>query len=261
VTPNDPLLLDLGNTRLKWWRPALEAPVENSSTNQTQRALTHSDAPSCWEALFAHSAKPPSAIWLASVAGARSTALLLRLANTWPCPVHLVKSPARFGRWQSSYAQPARLGVDRFLGMLAALEAQSSGAKNTAQSVLVVMVGTAMTLDVVDASGLHVGGLIVPGPSMMRSSLHRGTAELPDVDGAASTEHALGTASEPAIALGSVRACASLIDAVASDYPQAQVLLSGGAAPAVQPWLRFAPTAISCPDLVLRGLARYAQGE
>ena len=66
------------------------------------------------------------------------------------------------------YLQPHRLGVDRFAALIAAHQQP--------QNQLVVMAGTALTIDALTANGDFLGGVIVPGLSTMQSALHRSTA-------------------------------------------------------------------------------------
>ena len=237
------LLLDLGNTRLKWrWRmPAPDAKVMS--------ALTHvepSKASGVWDELFSETR--PEKVWLASVAGIRADDLITEINQRWGCAVVRVRTPVQFDAWTNSYEVPERLGVDRFLAMLGALELAANS------NLVVAMAGTALTIDVLDANSTHQGGLIVPGPSLMRASLHRGTAELPFVN-ASSVD--LGRSTADAIGAGSVRACVALIRSVAHDFPAAKLIISGGAAAELLPGLAaIAPAYIQ--DLVLRGLRVYA---
>ncbi len=239
---NNELLLDLGNTRLKWaWRQ----PEPNSSL---MSALTHSatDGAGIWDALFLEA--PPKKVWLASVAGTHADDLIAEIKQRWGSAVMRVRTPAQFAGWTNSYEAPERLGVDRFLAMLGARELAADS------SLCVAMAGTALTIDLLDANSTHQGGLIVPGPSLMRASLHHGTAELPFVN---ASNVSLGRSTADAIGAGSVRACVALIAAVAQDLPAAKLIISGGAAAELQPGLaRLTP--IYSQDLVLRGLRFYA---
>lgn len=237
---NNDLLLDLGNTRLKWaWRvPAPDAKLMS--------ALTHASSSGVWDALFLEA--PPRKIWLASVAGKQADALIAEIDRRWGCPVIQVGTPAQFKGWTNSYEVPERLGVDRFLAMLGAMElAEHSG-------LIVAMAGTALTIDVVAANHAHQGGLIVPGPSLMRASLHRGTAELPLVN---ASSVALGRSTADAIGAGSVRACTALIMSVMQDHTAAKLVISGGAWAELLPGL-VAHAPLYIEDLVLRGLRIYA---
>ena len=72
---------------------------------------------------------------------------------------------------QCGYANPDRLGVDRWLAVVAAW-------RRSAGPVMVISVGTAATADFVDADGLHEGGHIAPGPRLLRIALDRETADV-----------------------------------------------------------------------------------
>src|SRR5690606_28503209 len=88
-----------------------------------------------------------------------------------------VRSPAQALGIRNAYAEPERLGVDRFLGM-AALHAAAPRAQ------ILVSCGTALTLDALTAEGQHLGGLIAPSPALMRRSLGTATARVGEHAGA-----------------------------------------------------------------------------
>ncbi len=149
-----------------------------------------------------------------------------------------------------AYAEPSRLGVDRFLALLAA------HARLPGTPVLLAGVGTALTIDLLDGDGLHRGGRIAPSPTLMREVLHQRAPHLPAVGGvyaefASDTDDALVSGCDGA-ALGlidrSLTAAASLLGAVPA------LLLHGGGAAPLLPHL---PAATLCSDLVLAGLSRW----
>lgn len=215
------LLLDLGNSRLKWaWLDQIEASKNHVAVIEPA-ALTHSGANTDWSPLFAQ--PRPERVVLASVAGDLSINLINAMQQRWGAlPIHQLRTPAQFGRWRNSYAQPEKLGVDRFAAMLGAMALAPAGA-----NCVVAVAGTALTIDVLSNDGAHLGGLILPGPQLMRSSLRRATAQLPLVQNAA---QALGQSTEAAIAAGTTRAGAALLQEVISQHPQVSAFLSGGAA-------------------------------
>jgi len=236
------LLLDLGNTRLKW------AITDAHGRMNAMQALVASDAPACWHALLDDlSTHAISHIALSSVAGARTQMLMRVLHQHLPDAAILqARSQAHCAGVTSGYLAPETLGVDRFLALLGA----HGQAANTQ---VIAMLGTALTIDVLHASGQHLGGLIAPGPSLMQTSLHQSTAHLPLADG---QKNALGRCTADAISAGCYRACAALIESVLSDFPGATLLLSGGAAAPVAALIKQ-PARI-LPELVLIGLQKYA---
>lgn len=73
--------------------------------------------------------------------------------------------------------EPAKVGIDRLLGAVAARPRLPVGVPG-----IVIDVGTAMTVDLIDAEGVFQGGAILPGFGLMFRALHRYTAKLPLVD-------------------------------------------------------------------------------
>jgi type III pantothenate kinase len=146
--------------------------------------------------------------------------------------------------------------VDRFAGVIGA------HALSGARAALVADVGTALTLDLVDASGVHRGGAIVPGPALMVASLLRETSGIgPRARGAAHGRAPFARSTLAAIEQGARFAVAASIDVAASEARRTlgvgpRVFLTGGAARAVRPLLRTRHQLV--PDLVLRGLAVLA---
>jgi type III pantothenate kinase len=164
-----------------------------------------------------------------------------------------VRTEARRGRLRVAYRERARLGVDRFLGMLAA----SSRADGP---WLLVSAGSALTLDLLAADGTHVGGLIAPMPATMRQALAAGIRQL-DVVGGAREDFATDTAD--AIASGCDGAAIGLVErslrlAHARLGVPPTLLLTGGGAGLFE-GITGARVVLE-PALVLDGLAIVARG-
>ena len=229
-------LFDLGNTRVKF------APLLADGGIGGTTALTHGDD-DAWLAGLPEG----EVACIASVASdARSAALLDGLAARF-ARLHRARTEPRLGALRIAYANPANLGVDRFLAMLGQC---GDGAS------LVVGVGTALTIDLLDADGQHHGGRIAPSPRLMREALHARAAQLP-VDGGIYAEFADDT--DHALASGCEGAALALIErslrAAESSLGTAPALcLHGGGADALRARL---PAHRWQPDAVLRGLARW----
>jgi type III pantothenate kinase len=242
------LLLDLGNTRLKWaWL--------DGERLHGQGAIAHE--PADWLARLAATWRdlpPPAHAWLAAVASEAAAAAVSGLVRSaWPgCLLHRVESPAAAGGLANAYREPARLGVDRFLAML--------GARTRVDSAAVVAgCGTALAIDLVDAAGVHHGGVIAPSARRMREAVLATTARV--LARGESPPVGLGRSTEEGLDSGCWLAAAALVDRVFDDATarlgQAPaLLLHGGDATAIAALLRH-PAAIA-PDLVLEGLARWA---
>ena len=237
-------LFDLGNLRLK-----CAALHEDGSLGAVQ-ALGHEQA-RFTEALHAVLPAHAGTAYLASVASPALTATVVEvLASRFQC-ISLARTQPCLAGVRIAYAEPARLGVDRFLGMLAA-HARGPG------SWLVAGVGTALTVDLLDRDGRHRGGRIGPSPRIMRQALHQAAGHLPADGGeyrefAADTVDALASGCEGA-ALGLVER--SLREATRELGETPTLLLHGGGADALaMHW----PDALRSPSLVLEGLALWAR--
>jgi type III pantothenate kinase len=235
-------LFDLGNTRLKC------APLVDGRVGEVF-ALPHREA----DITAALDAALPSRIevaYVASVANEGLRVALLQALASRARRISLARTQAAFGDFRIAYAQPHKLGVDRFLAMLAA-QAHCNGA------VLLCGVGTALTLDLVDADGRHLGGRIAPSPMLMREALHERAPQLP-VEGGAYADFAADT--EDALASGCEGAALALIESSrdAARHRLGQrptLLLHGGGADELAARL---PDATRIASLVLEGLAIWA---
>jgi type III pantothenate kinase len=168
------LAVDVGNTRLKW---ALFDRSEPGSTPVAQGAvfLEHIDglADGDWGVL---PEPAPTALIGSNVAGDAVRRRVEEQMELWDLtPRWIVPSTAAAGV-TNGYDHPTRLGADRWVALAGAW----SHAKSRAWSgpVLVVMVGTAVTIDALDAQGRFLGGLILPGHGIMLRALEGGTAGL-----------------------------------------------------------------------------------
>jgi len=251
------LLLDVGNTRLKW------AWLENGHAGAA-RAVQHHGAPAAWQseletwqAELEAEGRSPDRIMVANVAGGS----FARLLGGW--------TKARFGFWPefvtavrsacgvtNAYARPAVLGVDRWLGMIAARHAGESPA-------CIVNAGTAVTVDALAGDGQHLGGFILPGLQLMQEALYARTG---NVQAAAAAESAqtnglFGINTAAAVEQGIPLAIAALADRAFAElarrtHQTPRILLTGGDAERLRPEL--AHPAEIVPDLVLAGLAVFA---
>lgn len=239
-------LFDLGNTRLKCAAlPAGAAAVQSADVLATPHA--NSGIATLHAAL-------PMRFDVAYVASVASEALRVDLldALTRRCTrIEQVRTQPLFLGLRIAYAEPARLGVDRFLAMVGARDV-------AAGAVLVCGVGTALTLDLVDAQGQHRGGRIAPSPALMRDALHARAAQLPArggqwIDWAADTDDALESGCNNA-ALAQIEQALEQAHALLSS--PVTLLLHGGGADAL---LARLPQARPVPALVLQGLAAWAR--
>jgi len=244
------LLIDIGNTRIKW------ALLQDGELVQQQAAVHASWSAADCDAAFG--ALPRlSRVFVSNVGGERIEAIVREVAIArWGVRPTFVESSAEAAGVRNAYPEVWRLGVDRWLAMIGAYTMQRG-------AVCVVSIGTAATIDGVDASGRHLGGVIVPGPDLMVDSLLKNTsgiarrAETGSIGSGVFANNTLG-----AIHQGALNAVAALAErAVESMQAQTgerpQLVLTGGAGADVGRLIRFPHVLV--PDLVLRGLAVIAE--
>ncbi|TCV95813.1 type III pantothenate kinase [Luteibacter rhizovicinus] len=240
------LLLDLGNTRLKF------ALLDGDEF--VRRGAFGWDADIGHElALLWQTWPVPERIVGASVVdAARETLVSDAARDTFVRAVQWVRSPAQACGVVNAYAEPQRLGVDRFLAMV---DAKASG---RAPCVL-ASVGTALTLDALAADGRHLGGWIAPGPLLMQQSVLGATVQVRPSQTGSLRDLADNTAD--ALVSGCWQAAAALVDrfvarASGSLGGSPTITLGGGDADVLAPLLDHPVTLV--PDTVLRGLAVWA---
>lgn len=236
-------LFDLGNSRLKF------AALRDDGTVGALEAMAHDGTGFDVDGLRQLPPRIANAHVASVAAPAVRDALLETLASRG-ARVTVAATQPRCAGVAIAYAKPGKLGVDRFLSLLAA---HARGG-----AWLVAGVGTALTVDLVDADGRHFGGRIAPSPMLMREALHARAAQLP-AQGGAYREFADDT--EDALASGCLGAAVGLVErslceARAAAGGAVGLLLHGGGSDELQP--HFAEATVA-PALVLEGLACWAR--
>ena len=235
------LLIDAGNTRIKWALYDRQAYVAQGAVETAKASAVAASWPTSFGSAIA-----------SNVAGAAVQAELERACTARGTELRTIASQAQQLGITNGYSEPGQLGSDRWAALIAAHRV-GPGHK------LVVNAGTALTIDALTADGRFLGGLIVAGPALMRRALDRGTAGLRLTEGA----FAEFPASTPdAITSGAIQACSGAVerlrDAMAGrDCAPSQVVLSGGAAAELA---RHLPIAVTIREnLVLDGLLLIAR--
>lgn len=245
------LLLDIGNTRIKW------AVLEQHRLG-AQRAETYTE----WDKAelrkrILEPAGPLQRVIVANVGGERIAQMVQDAVQEMYgfAPEFMRTTPAAAGV-RNAYMEHQKLGVDRWVSLIAAHAMER-------RAVCIVNVGTAMTIDGLDAQGQHLGGVIVPGPDLMIASLMRNTSDIEaHAQGGSRGERLLADNTLGGVYQGAMHALAALIErAVATVSAQLGetplLLMSGGAHERLLPLIHVPMRIV--PDLVLRGLAVLAQ--
>lgn len=151
--------------------------------------------------------------------------------------------------------RPDMVGIDRLLGAAAAYHIRSSKS-----AVIVVDIGSAITVDLVSVTGEFLGGAILPGVGMSARAMHQFTDLLPELDTsnwAGDPPAVVGTSTEPAILSGlfwgTIGAVNELVDRMQHGLQSsAEVFLTGGGGQTVSRFLDAQPRVV--PDLILEGI-------
>lgn len=248
------LLVDAGNTRIKW--AGLHGAVLQSGPAVLRRdgAQDVDALATAWAAL-----PVPQRLLVASVAGPDFSARVEAWARKfWGIEPEFVSARARAFGIANAYSEPQRLGVDRWLALVAAR-------RLVAGAVCVVDCGTALTVDVLAQDGEHLGGLIIPGLGLMRRALLEKTAGIEAALIAAPSREEvslLAKDTRSGVMGGTLYAAVAVIDRIVHDVTEAlgvelTCVLTGGDAEAVRSLL---PAAfLHEPELVLKGLAVVAE--
>ena len=166
------LAIDIGNTRLKWAQYSAPLPGARLLSQGAVFLETIDDlAEAEWRALPA-----PGSVLGCVVAGEAVKRRVEEQLELWDVEPRWVASSAQACGVVNGYDHPGRLGVDRWVALIGAR--QRVLAQGPARPALVVMVGTAVTVDALDATGRFLGGLILPGFGLMLRALEMGTAGL-----------------------------------------------------------------------------------
>jgi type III pantothenate kinase len=234
------LLIDAGNTRIKWALVDPQQPAQWTASGAVPHAGLIALA-----ATWQHSGV--SAAVVANVAGAALQAQLASLLqDVLGVTPHWFVSRAECAGLRNGYRDPAQLGCDRFAAMIGART------RYPAQALLVVSCGTATTIDAVSAAGDFIGGMILPGLDMMRTALARNTAQLPQVADDVALAPLFADQTDAAIVSGCIAAQTGAIERALAAHAGARCILSGGAASRIAAALSV-PTVL-IDHLVLHGL-------
>lgn len=236
------LLLDIGNTRLKW-ALARDGQLVDSG------AIVHDGQP---ERVIAQlPANEPEAIWISHVMGpSHEQALIDAVRSPFTHAPNFARSQAEWHGLQNAYREPERLGVDRWLAMIAVWRAHQGGA-------CIANAGTALTVDVISDDGQHLGGIIAAGfRTQQRAVL--GATRFATRDIAEASSQTLGNDTESCVRQGAVLACLGAIDRTATIAgPSSKCIISGGDAGVL---LAHLPEHwIHDPHLVFKGLIALAE--
>ena len=247
------LLLDVGNSRLKWG-VLDDGEIRRTGHIAQDRVREHG--------LSVLTTKLPRRVDAVRASNVAGTSFATRLSGVvgmhCNADVHFARSEKRGWGVTNSYRQPRRLGVDRWVAMIGAWA-------ETKSACLIVDAGTAVTLDALDNKGVHLGGQIIPGVETMLESLSSVTNDIPLVKSSAKQSlgdlKSFGRNTTAAVREGAQNAVTGAIErairTLQSNGYKPTIILTGGGASRILGALDKAP--LHRPNLVLNGLAHMLE--
>jgi len=246
------LLIDIGNSRVKWAWAAGDALSE-------QHSLPHSGAVDrAWLEAVKRDRGRPDRVVISNVAGARmADALNDLLAREFHVQPEFARVTATAAGVSCAYRDLRQLGVDRWLGVLGAW-------RRARRAACVINSGTATTVDAIDDHGRHLGGLIIPGLGLMEDSLLKRTSDIARAVDPLSQARAelFSDNTADAVRNGAAFATAAVAERAVTELERRNgreplLLVTGGNAARVAACLLGGHEIV--PDLVLQGLAAWAR--
>ncbi len=241
------LVVDIGNSRIKW--ASVEAGVlggQGTADYQDETLERELDA------AFKDRGEPTAIAYCSVGASATGNILERWTREHWGIEAVRVRTAAEGFGVRCAYAQPETLGADRWAALVACRH-QGKGA------AVVVDCGTAITLDAISEGGEHLGGVIVPGVTLMRHALTTRTDQIPAQD--SDSRAVLAKSTADGVAAGTLYAAAAAVDRLVEEMgaflpPGSARILTGGAMEQLRPLM--ATEFETDAALVLYGLAVIA---
>ncbi|MGH7171521.1 MAG: type III pantothenate kinase [Gemmataceae bacterium] len=245
MTPD--VVVDVGNSRIKWGLCGSDAVRETCSLPPEDSAA--------WERQLRQWQLPADGQWIVTGVHPPRREQLIDWLGRQGQRVLMLDDPG-FLPLRVRVARPDHVGIDRLFDAVAANRRRLAGVP-----AVVIDVGSAVTVDLLEAQGDFIGGAILPGPRLMAKSLHDYTALLPIVEPPSRAPPLPGTATIPAVEAGIFWAVAGGIAALLREYRSLcqcslQVFLTGCDGPRFR---RAIPGALYWPEMTLEGIRLSAE--
>lgn len=231
------LEVDIGNTFLKWRLVDAGKVIKKASVlTQEFTAASFADAINCGV----------EQILVGSVAGFECDERLRKVCSAlWKAEPIFAETSKQCAGVTNSYQDPSKMGVDRWLAMIAAY-------KRVNKAVVVVDCGSAVTVEYLSDKGEHLGGYIIPGLRLMRESLLKNTAQVRFEKQSAEIVTHPGVSTAEAVLQGSAYLFKALAHEIESDLEKGvELFFTGGDGALMQEMIQVGRYE---PDLVMDGL-------
>ena len=241
------LTVDIGNSRIKWalWQAEMIVARGVSDFDVKNSSASHDE-------LFS-SLEKPVRVFAVCVAGERVRQSLTEwVRQRWQLDVEYLKTQKQFKNIINAYSDPEQYGADRWAAVVAAHQSFPDS------PVCVISAGTAITIDLVDKKGRHLGGYILPSYASMHAALLADTANVrsslnvrPDEQNVPeNTDDAVNQGLHKLLQAGIREFCRSSQDRLGESM---QVILTGGFAKTIMAYPDM-PVMQHKPDLIMQGL-------
>lgn len=242
-----PLLLDIGNSAVKW------AVCQRDVFDST--GLFNYSAETIEQDIEKHLSilEKPDSIFVSNVAGNEVfKSLNAWVMEQWQQECRQPSVTKEYKGLKNSYPDTKQMGLDRWLSMIASWETYQS-------ALCLVSCGTAMTIDLIGKDGNHNGGYIIPGIELMQKALINNTVQInseikknPSIDCARDTQTAINNGAF----IATVSAINEVIDRFRTESNvDITCIITGGMASSIQPLLKH--SFYYEPNLVLKGLSLF----
>ncbi len=241
------LTVDIGNSRIKWasWQAG-------EIVTQGVAAYAVADVAVVLDGLFSGLEKP-ARVFAVCVAGNKLSQELSEWSKQhWRLDVAFLKTEKRYKNVVNAYDEPEQHGVDRWAAVVSAHQ------NNPGYSVCVISAGTALTFDLINKDGQHLGGYILPSFVTMHKALLLGTANVGAELSMQFHERSMPNNTNDAVNQGLHRLLRAGIREICQSAKQemdspVKVVISGGSAEAILGYPDM-PAMVHQPDLVMQGL-------
>jgi len=225
------LLLDIGNSQIKWQDSHCFTDTPRTFPYHCENLLEQ------LECNFIEKSLPTEHVVIASVVAIEiDRAIEKWFIERWGSAVQFLSSDSVWKRLRSGYDRPETLGVDRWYALVGA-------ASRYPYPFFVCDIGSAMTIDLVDHQGNHLGGFITPGLDMMIQSLNKETCINTSIKADNLAEWNIPTNTQRAVINGCIQSQVSTIEMVKRKYAnKSRCILTGGGAEAIERLLEFDAT-------------------
>lgn len=248
------LVIDIGNTRLKW---GVYSEAQPGAKLLEHGAVVLEDIDHLWVHSWSVLPRPEGMLGCVVAGDAIKRRVEEQLIEWGVRPRWVVASEQAAGV-TNRYEHPARLGADRWAAIVGARHRAIEMAPSDPPPALAVMVGTAVTVDSIDMSGRFLGGLIIPGFGLMYRALESGTAGLKVPTGEV---HDFPTNTSDALMSGGTDAIAGAIERSLRRLRrhtgrEPVLIMSGGASPRLMHVGELSPRVVE--NLIFEGLLTLA---